>query len=266
MKKILVCIKAVPEILSPLLVDTRIPWLAETSLKEYRMNRFDEFALEEALCIREAFPQVTVDAVSVGPEDVQPVLRRAMAVGADNAVHIRHETQGFCEAKQIAGLIAAYAASGNYDLILTGVMAEDDMQSLVGPFLAAMLDFTCATSVVRQTIIPAEKRIQVECEMEGGLSEKISLAMPALLTIQSGINRPRYPSLSNMLRSRSKQLICLDSTGMAAGQAEIAVHSLGPPPESSRCVFLTGSAAEKAEKLLQILNEKSLLQKSMGIG
>ncbi len=265
MKHILVCIKAVPDTSSPLRIDDAIPWVDEHDIKEYRMNRFDEFALEEAIRIREKLPQVTVDALTVGPDRIRPVIRRALAVGADNGIHIRDETFGFGDAHRIAALIAGYAAANRYDLILTGVLAEDDMQGLVGPFIAEMLGLPCATVVVRQDLNPSEKTIRVTCEMEAGLSELAVLQLPALLTIQSGINRPRYPSLSNMLKSRSKELIHIDNRETEKGESHFSIHSIQYPPEESHCIFLTGSAEDKADKLLRIISEKSLLRKRIGI-
>ncbi|MFZ5569222.1 MAG: electron transfer flavoprotein subunit beta/FixA family protein [Thermodesulfobacteriota bacterium] len=264
MKKILVCIKAVTDLPPLLRMAPDIPWVSDAETGEYRINRFDEFALEEAIRIREKLPHVTVDALSVGPDHIRNALRRAMAIGADNGIHIRHESRGFSDAQHVAELIAGYAATGQYDLILTGVMAEDDMQGLVGPFVADLLGLPCATVVVRQDLNLSENTIRVACELEAGLSELVELRLPALLSIQTGINRPRYPSLSNMLRSRTKELTTIDAPPSEKSRLPFLVNSIQEPVDESRCTFIGGSAEEKAVALLKIFSEKSLLRQRMG--
>lgn len=260
--KILVCVKGVPELFPPLTAATDIPWADLGNVSEYRMNRYDEYALEEAIRIKEAVPNVEIDAVSMGGPQVRTVLRRAMAMGAGNGFHIMDERRGFIDAADTAARIAAAAASQHYTLILTGVMAEDDMQSLVGPALAACLDMPCATAVTALTVSADKNAIQVTSELEGGLSEIIDIQLPALLTVQSGINQPRYPSLSNMLRARSQALVEIGATEAAAAP-QIDARTIALPAQSDRCEFLDGQPEEKARALLGILKKKALLKKDM---
>ena len=258
--KILVCIKGVPDIQPPLTIDPTCSWVRESDILEYRMNRYDEYAMEAAIRIKEAHDHVVVDAVTAGPDPVRRVIRRAMALGADNGIYLADETCGFVDARSTASRIGAYAAVQAYDLIFTGVMAEDDMQSLVGPALAARLNIPCATAVTDLDLSTDRTHITVTCEMESGLSEILKVRLPALLTVQSGINRPRYPSLSNMLRARGQALVTPAHTDSAPTAACLHVRRITYPPKSDRCTFLKGTPEQKAETLIGLLTEKSLLK------
>ena len=139
-------------------------------------------------------------------------------------------------------------------------MAEDDMQCMVGPLIAADLCIPCATSVIKETLSNKERAITVDCEMEGGMSEEAVLELPALLTIQSGINHPRYPSLSNMLRSKSQKILTVNSNKFPPLKKSDAVFSVSFPEKATDCTMIDGTTDEKAERLLGILRDKMLLK------
>jgi electron transfer flavoprotein beta subunit len=257
--RILVCVKQVPDTEASLSIDDTTLWIREDDRIAFRMNRYDEYALEEAVLIREALGDVTVDAISVGPARAASVLKKSLEKGAANAVHIVREAPDYCPPSVTAALIAAYARSNSYDLIFTGVMAEDDMQCQVGPLVAAHLGLPCAVSVVKETLDPAERTITVECEIEGGAAETVTLPLPCLVSIQSGINRPRYPSLSNVLRAKEQVLVRVAPDGVSAPRNIEKALSISHPARSSRGTVIEGSTEQKAEKLLALLHEKSLL-------
>ena len=152
--KILACIKQVPDSETVFRVDKDTGWVRPKGQTKYWMNHADEFAVEEAVLIKETRPDTVVDALTVGPERAAQVLERAMGMGADGAVHILVPEEGYLSALSIASLIAAYASDKDYDLILAGVMAEDDMQGQVGPLLAELLSLPCATSVIFEELSP----------------------------------------------------------------------------------------------------------------
>ncbi|HNU93178.1 MAG TPA: electron transfer flavoprotein beta subunit/FixA family protein [Spirochaetota bacterium] len=253
--KILVCVKQVPDSESVIEITDSGEWIAEDRLV-FRMNRFDEYAVEEALALRESFPDSSITAITVGPKRAESTARRAMEMGADRGVRIPHEP-GYASPMAVAALIAAHARGEGYDLILCGAMAEDDMQAQVGPLLAEMLDIPSATSVIEAEVSEDASAVRLEREVEGGERELLELALPALLAVQPGINRPRYPSLSNVLRAKAQaipeefQEIELDPT------ATEKLLRLRLPGRSANCEFLVGSAAEKAESLISILAAKS---------
>jgi len=258
--KILVCVKQVANPETSLEPDLDRRWIQESESTEFRMNRFDEYALEEALLIKEAFPDVTIDALSVGPLRVSEVVRQAMSKGANNGIHILRKETVYCPASITAQLIATYAGSTSYDLILAGVMAEDDMLCQVGPMVASLLSLPCAVSVISETLDVKNLVVEVDCEMEGGMTEKVVLSLPAVLTIQSGINRPRYPSLSNILRANSQELMVIEADSPEKHQLKETLLSIRRPEKTTQTIMLEGTAEEKAEKLVKLFHQKSLLK------
>lgn len=258
--KILVCVKQVVCSESSLELNPDGKWIQETDSTEYRMNRFDEYALEEALLIKEANPGVTIDVVSVGPDRVKDAIKKGLSKGADNGVHIFYEESGYSPPRKIAQQIADYAGKKSYDLILTGVMAEDDMLCQVGPMTAALLSIPCAVSVIKEEMDMIRRVITIQSEMESGKVEEVVLSLPALLTIQTGINQPRYPSLSNILRANSQELIVVTEPFRGDSPDKEILLSLGYPAKSSKICILEGSAEEKAEQLLTIFHNRSLLK------
>ena len=257
--KILVCIKQVPDSSDALLIDERRGLLSYTDDTAFRMNRFDEFALEEALLIRERLPETLVDALSVGPERANAAVQRAMGMGADHGIHILYEADGYRSPFTVASLIAACIHKKNYDLIMTGVMAEDSMACQTGQLIAALLDLPCATSVIKEEVRRERGEVAVEREIEGGNREVVQLKMPAVLTIQPGINFPRYPSFSKVMRARTYAQELLRAEDLAIEEPREFCRRVRIPEAASQGVILEGSPREKAQKLIRILHEKSLL-------
>ncbi|MCF8046677.1 MAG: electron transfer flavoprotein subunit beta/FixA family protein [Desulfarculaceae bacterium] len=221
-----------------------------------KISSYDELALEEALRLKDRLPQVRVTALSVGPASVVDALRRALGMGADQAVHILAPEQPPRPAT-LAAWIAAWASEQKFDLILTGVMSEDAMQGAVGPMLAARLRVPSVTSVVSLNIEGGA--MTAEREMEGGRRQRLAVQLPALITIQSGPNQPRYPTLSNLLRAKKTTPLTLEATGLAAPIEREKVLAIAPPEKLRTGLVLEGDAAQKAQRLLAILRERALL-------
>lgn len=280
--RILVCVKQVPDAEAPIRIADDGRSLV-VGAGDWRMNRFDEFAVEEALQIRESVPGSVVEAVSVGPARAVAVLRRALAMGADEALHILREEEEDPLPGDVAAWIAAAVRDRGCDLILTGVMSEDAMHAQTGPILAELLGIPCATAVIAVRLRPeadglpvqsgvgtglrndaertrAEARvIRVERELEGGLREALELPLPALITVQSGINRPRYPALSHVLRARSQPLLTVPVGALPAPPRRERVVCLAWMEPSGKALFLTGTPVEKAERLAALFRGKALL-------
>lgn len=256
--KILVCIKQVPDTESNLKLNAASSWIEEDNNIAYRMNRFDEYALEEALLVKDSFPGVTVDVISVGPERSISTIKKSLEKGADKGVHINSDNPALT-ASETSYLIAQYAAGLNYDIIFAGVMSEDMMQSQVGPMIASLLLIPCAVSVVKSMFIKSITSISVDSELEGGVIENIEITMPCLITIQTGVNRPRYPSLTNVMRARSMEILTIKSENMKRTENLEEIVSVEYPPLSSKGTVITGSSEQKAEQLLDILHEKALV-------
>lgn len=253
--KILVCIKQVMDGDARLEVEPGGRWPVAGADPPYRISRFDEQALEEALLLKDREPATEIHVLSLGPQRAAGVIGRALAKGADHGIHLLDDAP-CATAFATAIRIAEYARGQGFDLILAGVMSEDAMQGQVGPMLAAMLSLPCAVSVV--ALETWNGKVLVESELEGGIREKIAVPLPALLTIQGGSSQPRYPSLSNILKAREKSIQVLHAVE-DKGEDRERLGPLAPPPSPVKGRVLSGTSEEKATQLLAILHERSLL-------
>ncbi|MBU1154787.1 MAG: electron transfer flavoprotein subunit beta/FixA family protein [Proteobacteria bacterium] len=253
--RVLVCLKQVWEPES--LFDLQGAELRPRPPLRRKISSYDELALEEALRLKDRLPEARVTALSVGPATVVDALRRALGMGADQVVHILAPEQPPPRPSTLAAWIAAWAREQGFDLILAGVMSEDTMQGAVGPMLAAKLGMPAVTSVVR--LEAGSGSLEVEREMEGGRRQRLAVQLPALVTIQSGPNQPRYPTLSNLLRAKKTTPFTLEATGLAAPIEREKVLAMAPPEKLRTGLVLEGDTAQKAERLLAILRERALL-------
>ena len=256
--KILVCVKQVPETEASIVIDTSNRGIQKDLIDEWKMNRYDEAAVEEALQIKDAFPDTTIDIISVGPPRVETAIKRSIGMGADSGIHIVTDDEDNPDPFDVASWIAVYART--YDLILAGVMSEDSMQGLVGPLIAENLVLPCVTAVIYEKLGPEKKHVYIEREIEGGFREQLEINLPAVLTVQTGINQPRYPSLSNLLRANKTELVTADAAKLEHLAQRLKVVQLTYPRKLRAALFLEGSRQDKAEQLLQILHEKSFVQ------
>lgn len=256
--KILVCVKQVPETASQLEIDPASGSVALDDRTQYGANRVDESAVEEALLMEQAVAGATVDLITVGPERARKTLLRCLGMGADNAAHIVTDRQDLTPFVT-ASWIWQFAKSRGYDLILTGIMAEDDMQAQVGPMLAELMEIPCATSVVLERIDRDRGVIYVEREMEAGLRDCLEMDLPALLSIQSGANIPRYPSLSNYLRAKKQEVETIDASDLDTPEPRERIVELNYPKKSRAGIMIEGNEREQASKLIETLAAKSLV-------
>ncbi|MBN1635141.1 MAG: electron transfer flavoprotein subunit beta/FixA family protein [Deltaproteobacteria bacterium] len=257
--KILVCVKQISDTDDIVRIDASRAWIEYHEKTSFRMNRYDEYALEEALRIREKYPETSIDAISLGPARAVSTIRKALEMGADNGIHLLAEQNSFISPSEIATLIATVAKPKGYSLILAGVMAEDDMFCQTGQLVAAMLGLPCATSVIYQERFENGKTLYVEREIEGGQRECLHIDLPAVLTIQSGINRPRYPSLSNVLRARKQEILRLNIKDLRQPEPCECLACLSYPQTQLKGEFIQGSLENKARTLLRVLHQKALL-------
>ncbi|MCP4755725.1 MAG: electron transfer flavoprotein subunit beta/FixA family protein [Proteobacteria bacterium] len=260
--KLLVCVKHVPEFEPEEVVriDEAARGIITGKSTKFRMNRFDEYSVEEALQIKETFPDTRIDIVTVGPEPSAMSVKRAMGMGADHGIHILTETDEYCSPFLVSSRLASLAESRNYDLILAGVMSEDEMQGQVGSMVAEFLSLPCATAVISEKLSPDEGTVYVEREIEGGYRDMLELQLPAVLTIQTGINQPRYPSLSNVMRAKKAKLEEIRADSLGQSDSRQSLLRLAYPQKSRAGEVLEGSQEEKAERLLKILREKSFIE------
>jgi electron transfer flavoprotein beta subunit len=255
--KILVCIKQVADTEARFSIgdDNRSIRYADDTV--YRMNRFDEFALEEALQIREKHTG-TVDAISVGPPRIRSTIRRAIELGADKGIRLAQDETTCSSPRIVAGLVASFAAGEAYDLILTGAMSEDDMYGQTGQMIAGLMNIPSASAIIMEKINESNNTVYAEREIDAATRDAVTLRLPALLTIQSGINNPRYPSLSNVLRARKQEIEIINPDKVSADYEYETVAKIRSTAPSRKCIFLTGTAVQKAIVLKEMLHEKAL--------
>ncbi len=226
----------------------------------YQINPYDEYALEEALKIKDQAPETFIDLVSVGPKHCETALRRGLGMGADNGIHIVSNSelieQGWFVAQAIAGRLGLH----DYDLILTGVMSQDLGQGQVGPMIAGIIGIPVFTSIIEISIDTSSKEITVTKEMEHGRKNSITAPWPVLLTIQTSRSQPRYPSLSNVLRAKKQplEIIQLDDAPFVE-KFPLEIKRIARTPRSRAKELLQGSLTEKANRLRTILKEKGFL-------
>jgi electron transfer flavoprotein beta subunit len=257
---IVVCVKRVPETAEADLKITSDKKGIEEEGLAFQINESDNYALEQALLIKEDIGgEVTV--LTLGPEASEEVLRMSMAKGADTAVRLADDAFAGGDAEAAAKALAAAIGDMEYDLVLTGCMASDDGMTAVGVALAEILGVPHATYVVEMEV--EDGATTVGRELEGGLIEKVAMKLPAVVTIQTGINEPRYASIMGIAKA-SKREITLKSAfdlGLGAGDvgaegSKTQVLTLEYPPVGEGAEILDGTPAEASGKLAQVLKEK----------
>lgn len=222
----------------------------------YSVNEADNYAVEEALQIRDRVGG-NVTVVTVGGEDDEEVLRRELAMGANQAVLISDEEFSGSDGRGIATILKDFVQRGNYDLVLTGVQA-DDGAAQVGGMLAAMLDYPFA-SLVNSITVDGEK-LKVSREIEGGNRELNEIDLPCVLSIQTGINEPRYVGMRGIRQVASVPISLLGASDLgvektAVGEVAAKVRRLDyfVPAPSKGAEMLHGRREENAHKVLELI-------------
>ena len=254
--RILVCVKQVPDMEGTFRIDEHGKGFEETHTV-FRMNSYDDYAVEESVQIKERFLDVEITALTVGTQRARTVVRRALELGADQGVHLVTDRGQGMDALETSSRIAAFAKDQPFDLLLFGVMSEDEQFSQTGPMVAALLDLPYATTVVSETISQDRQRVTVERELEGGRRQIVEMPLPSVLTVQSGINRPRYASLSNKLRARKQELQVIDVNRMSPAERCQELVRASLPPPSKTGIFLEGTLEEQAAALVRIIHENT---------
>jgi electron transfer flavoprotein beta subunit len=249
--KIAVCIKQVPtREWQPRLRDDRT-WIREQDAS-YEMNEPDAYALEEALRLREKHGGEVV-VCSAGPARVQQVIREALARGADRALHVEDDALAAADASMIAEALAAAMAEEKFDLVLTGLQSDDQGHAQTGVILAERLDIPHSTIIMDVQV--ESGGLRVKRELEGGWFQWISMPLPALLTIQSGINQLRYATLKGIMAAKKKEIRKIaPPPGLSPSQQIVA---LAMPSKSKQTQMIGGSSAEAARELVRRLREEA---------
>jgi electron transfer flavoprotein beta subunit len=253
--KILVCIKQVPDMESRFKPDSAGVWFSETDLA-FRMNEYDEYAVEQAVRLKEQLggePELTV--LSIGPDRVAEALKKALAMGCDRGVHVQDPAVHLKDSWQVASAIAAYAGKEQFDLIFTGMQSLDRGSAQVGVTVAEILNFACATTVIGFEY--ADGVVKVKRELEGGIKAAVQLKMPALITCQLGLNVPRYPTLPNIMKAKKKEISVVPVSELLREEPRAVTGSFYAPAKKGTGIILEGEVADQVDRLLGILREKT---------
>jgi len=246
--KIIVCIKQVPAKDAPLSIAGN--WIRESDIG-FEMNEPDSYALEEALRLKEKHGGEVI-ALSMGPERVKQTIKEALAKGADRGIHIADDNFAQLDPLGSAKSLAAAMAKENSDLVLTGLQSDDHGFGQTGVLLAGVLDRPHATIIM--AIEVQDGKLRLKRELEAGWFQHLECPLPAVLTIQSGINKVRYATLKGIMAAKKKEIatISRESLGVAV-QPTQRVEKIYVPTKTKKTEFLTGTPKEAAAKLVEKL-------------
>jgi len=260
---IVVCVKRVPDTTG---VDIEIAEDGRRIREEglvFDTNDWDKYAINEAVRLKEEYGG-EVTAIALGPEDVADTLRRCFVTGCDEGIRLTDDAFEGSDAATIARILHQVIKDMKFDLILTGAQAGDDGYGQVGPTLAGLLGIPHAVLVTNIEIIDGTAR--VHRELEGGLEEVVELKLPALLTIQTGINEPRYVSIRAVIKMMQKEIKVLDLQGLGMKKEEVGeagsktrIERLSPPPITKEIEILPGEPEPAATRLVEVLKDEGML-------
>lgn len=227
------------------------------------LNPYDEFAVEEAVRLKEKSPDdTTVTLITLGPDPFKDTLRRGLAMGADKAVHLLDAAFEGLDNLGVATALAKAIRTLPHDLILCGRQAVDDDMAQVGPALAVLLDIPFVAVVTQLTLSDDRQQAEVIRQVEGG-SEMLKSPLPLLLTCQKGLNEPRLPSLKGIMKAKKKEIAQLDAAGigfdveaMGAGSNRVRQTALTQPLARKQGIVLEGSPEEACAQLVRALRDE----------
>lgn len=249
---IIVCIKQVPAKDAPLTIAGN--WIKESDIG-FEMNEPDSFALEAALQLKEKHDGEVV-ALSLGPERVKQTIKEALAKGADRGIHIADDHFAELDPLGAARVLAAAIAKEKFDLVLTGLQSDDDGFGQTGVLLAALLNLPHGTIIMQIDV--QDGKMKLKRELEAGWFQWVECPLPAVLSIQSGINKVRYATLKGIMAAKKKQIptITKDSLGVIVEQTQ-KIERIYLPTKTKKTEFLTGPPKEMAAKLVEKLKSEA---------
>ena len=259
---IIVCLKQVPDTETLIKIAPDAQSIVKDDIK-WVMNPYDEYGVEEALCLKEKFGgEVTV--VGLGPSRVTESIRTALAMGADKGVLINDPTLEGSDSLAVAKALAAVIKDLDFDLIFTGQRGVDDDMGLVGASLAEFLDIPHISLIVKAEVSDDGKSVKVHRPVEGQ-TLVIESSLPALITAQKGLNEPRYASLPGIMKAKKKPLeektladLGLDAAEFGEAGRKLKVLELTPPPQREAGKIVEGETPEeKAKELTRLLHEEA---------
>ena len=242
--KIAVLVKQVPGSESPLPINADQKWVDESSLA-YIMNESDNYALEEALQIRESKEEGEVIVISLGPVRIQKVIREALAKGADRAIHIQMDTTSEVDPLSRAAHFVDVLKEESFDLVFSGLQSDDIGMGQTGVLIGELMNMATASLAVKTEV--GDGYIKVKRELEAGWFQWVKLSLPASISIQSGLNTPRYPSLKGIMGAKKKEIKVVEPNKNESKQSLKKVYL---PQSDKQTVMIEGSTDQMVEKLI----------------
>ena len=246
--KIAVLIKQVPGSESALPINDSQNWIDESSVT-FVMNPPDNYALEEALILKEKIGEGEVVIVSMGPNRVQKVIREGLAKGADRGIHLLQEGKIENDPLSVSKKISTALKEENFDLILSGLQSDDTGMSQTGVLIGEFLGMSTATLVVETKI--ENDHIRLKKELESGWYQWVVLPIPASISIQSGINTPRYPSLKGIMGAKKKEIKCI-SSDLKSDQSQ-NIENISLPQKSKQTEIIESDVDGAVSRIMEIL-------------
>jgi len=246
--KIIVCIKQVPAKDAPLSIAGN--WIKESDIG-FEMNEPDSYALEEALRLKEKHGGEVI-ALSLGPERVKQTIKEALAKGADRGIHIADDNFAQLDPLGSAQILSAAIAKENAGLVLTGLQSDDHGFGQTGVLLAGLLNLPHATIIMQLDV--QDGKMRLKRELEAGWFQHIECPLPAVLSIQSGINKVRYATLKGIMAAKKKEIAVIprESLGISSEPTQ-KIEKIYVPTKTKKTEFLTGTPKEMAAKLVEKL-------------
>jgi electron transfer flavoprotein beta subunit len=252
--KILVCIKQVPDMESKFRINGAGTWYDESDLA-WRINEYDEYAVEQGVRLKEQVGEAELVVLSIGPDRVKEVIKKALAMGGDRGVHVKDDAAFAKDSFEIASIVAEYAQKESFDVIFTGMQSQDRGSAQVGVYLAEMLGLPSVSTIVDFSY--AGGTVTASRELEGGLKAVVKVATPALFTCQLGLNTPRYPTLPNIMKAKKKELLTVEVAELLKVDERLETSRVYFPERKGGGLVLEGDVGEMADRLIAILKEKT---------
>jgi electron transfer flavoprotein beta subunit len=251
---IVVCVKQVPAKDAPLAIAGGGTWIREADIG-FETNEPDTYALEEALRLKEKHGGEVV-AISMGPERVKQTIKEALAKGADRGIHVADDQFYRLAPLASARSLAAAIQKEKFDLLLTGLQSDDQGFGQTGVLLAELLGLPHATIIMQIDV--TDGRMKLKRELEAGWFQWVEITLPAVLTIQSGINKPRYATLKGIMAAKKKESAAVPRASLGVESAPTEkVERIYVPQKTKKTEFLSGTPKEIAAKLVERLKHEA---------
>jgi electron transfer flavoprotein beta subunit len=245
---IIVCVKQVPAKDAPLAIAGN--WIKESDIG-FEMNEPDSYALEEALRLKEKHGGEVV-VLSLGPERVKQTIKEALAKGADRAIHVADDNFAQLDPLGAAKILAAAIGKQKFDLVLTGLQSDDHGFGQTGVLLAGLLNLPHATIIMQIEV--QDGKMRLKRELEAGWFQWLECPLPAVLSIQSGINKVRYATLKGIMAAKKKEIATITRESLSVStEATQQIEKIYVPTKMKKTEFLTGTPKEAAAKLVEKL-------------